>query len=72
MVWLELIKLPALLAAYPGFIILSLLQLRERGSGVCVQHRLDMRGAQLVNHFPHRLQLSQPCLLPAQSSSKRL
>lgn len=36
MVWLELIKLPALLAAYPGFIILSLLQQGRGGMGaVC-------------------------------------
>lgn len=69
--WLELIKLPVLLAAYPGFIILSLLQPRRGGAGVCVQHRLDMRGAQLVNHFPRRPQLSQLWLLLAQPSSKK-
>lgn len=71
MVWLELIKLPVLLAAYPSFIILSLLQQGRGGVGMCVQHRLDMRGVQLVNHFPRRPQLSQPCLLPTQPSNKR-
>lgn len=70
MVWLELIKLPVLLAAYPSFIILSLLQQGRGGVGMCVQHLLDMRGAPLVNHFPRRPQLSQPCLLPTQASSK--
>lgn len=71
MMWLELIKLPVLLAAYPGFIILSLLQQGRGGAGVCVQHRLGMRGVQLVNHFPRRPQLSQPQLLLAQPSSKK-
>lgn len=31
-----------------------------------MQHRLDMRGTQLGNHFPCRPQLSQPCL-PSQA-----
>lgn len=42
-----------------------------RGMGLHVQHLLDMRGAQFVNHLPHRPQLSQPCLLPTQPSRER-
>lgn len=38
-VWLELIRLPSLLAAYQGFIILSLLQQGRGGVRVCVCSR---------------------------------
>lgn len=59
-VWLELIRLPSFLAAYQGFIILSLLQQGRGGVCVCVQQILHSRGAQFINHLPSRPHLVFP------------